>query len=93
MVQSFNPTETFLRHTRLPPSYYSGAQSLSTLLRPKKTFWKNSSDCSFKERKEIYSHYDRKSLKAKILATCPDAFPDDSTIEAFDQRPDLEMPH
>ncbi|XP_058214640.1 kxDL motif-containing protein LO9-177-like [Rhododendron vialii] len=34
-----------------------------------------------------------RSLKAKILATYPDAFPDDSTIEALDRRPDLEMPH
>ncbi|KAA8519375.1 hypothetical protein F0562_013631 [Nyssa sinensis] len=33
-----------------------------------------------------------RSLKAKILATYPDAFPDDSTIEALDRRPDLEMP-
>ncbi|KAH7838649.1 hypothetical protein Vadar_029487 [Vaccinium darrowii] len=33
-----------------------------------------------------------RSLKAKILATYPDAFPDDSTIEALDRRPDLEIP-
>lgn len=33
-----------------------------------------------------------RSMKAKILATYPDAFPDDSTIEALDRRPDLEMP-
>ncbi|CAK9133496.1 unnamed protein product [Ilex paraguariensis] len=33
-----------------------------------------------------------RSLKAKILATYPDAFPDVSTIEALDRRPDLEMP-
>ncbi|PIN07332.1 hypothetical protein CDL12_20101 [Handroanthus impetiginosus] len=33
-----------------------------------------------------------RSLKAKIAATYPDAFPDNSTIEALDQRPDLEMP-
>ncbi|PSR98092.1 Cytochrome P450 CYP72A219 like [Actinidia chinensis var. chinensis] len=32
------------------------------------------------------------SLKAKISATYPDAFPDDATIEALDQRPDLEIP-
>ncbi|KAI3455935.1 hypothetical protein Pfo_012598 [Paulownia fortunei] len=33
-----------------------------------------------------------RSLKAKIVATYPDAFPDNSTIEALDQRPDLELP-
>ncbi|KAI3740594.1 hypothetical protein L2E82_31062 [Cichorium intybus] len=33
-----------------------------------------------------------RSLKAKIKATYPDAFPDDSTIEALDRRPDLEIP-
>jgi len=33
-----------------------------------------------------------RSLKAKILATYPDAFPDDSMIEALDRRPDLEIP-
>ncbi|KAI8524520.1 hypothetical protein RHMOL_Rhmol13G0155400 [Rhododendron molle] len=33
-----------------------------------------------------------RSLKAKILATYPDAFPEDSMIEALDRRPDLEMP-
>lgn len=33
-----------------------------------------------------------RSMKAKILATYPDAFPDESTIEALDRRPDLEMP-
>ncbi|KVI00719.1 kxDL motif-containing protein 1 [Cynara cardunculus var. scolymus] len=32
-----------------------------------------------------------RSLKAKIKATYPDAFPDDSTIEALDRRPDLEI--
>ncbi|KAJ0450088.1 putative KxDL motif-containing protein [Helianthus annuus] len=32
------------------------------------------------------------SLKAKIKATYPDAFPDDSTLEALDARPDLEVP-
>lgn len=32
-----------------------------------------------------------RSMKAKILATYPDAFPDESTIEALDRRPDLEM--
>ncbi|KAJ0082742.1 hypothetical protein Patl1_11366 [Pistacia atlantica] len=31
-------------------------------------------------------------MKAKILATYPDAFPDESTREALDQRPDLELP-
>ncbi|KAF5763184.1 putative KxDL motif-containing protein [Helianthus annuus] len=33
-----------------------------------------------------------RSLKAKIKATYPDAFPDDSTLEALDARPDLEVP-
>ncbi|KAK6150139.1 hypothetical protein DH2020_017664 [Rehmannia glutinosa] len=33
-----------------------------------------------------------RSLKGKIVATYPDAFPDNSTIEALDQRPDLELP-
>ncbi|XP_059666190.1 kxDL motif-containing protein LO9-177 [Cornus florida] len=33
-----------------------------------------------------------RSLKMKILATYPDAFPDGSTIEALDRRPDLEIP-
>ncbi|CAL5346415.1 hypothetical protein ACSBR2_014216 [Camellia fascicularis] len=33
-----------------------------------------------------------RSLKAKLLATYPDAFLDDSSIEALDRRPDLEMP-
>ncbi|KAJ4702984.1 kxDL motif-containing protein 1-like [Melia azedarach] len=33
-----------------------------------------------------------RSMKVKILATYPDAFPDESTIEALDRRPDLEMP-
>lgn len=33
-----------------------------------------------------------RSLKKKIAATYPDAFPDTSTIEALDQRPDLELP-
>ncbi|KAL0363627.1 UNVERIFIED_CONTAM: hypothetical protein Scaly_1317900 [Sesamum calycinum] len=33
-----------------------------------------------------------RSLKAKIMETYPDAFPDDSAIEALDQRPDLELP-
>ncbi|GFP95961.1 kxdl motif-containing protein 1 [Phtheirospermum japonicum] len=33
-----------------------------------------------------------RSLKAKIMATYPDAFPDNSTIEALDQRPNLELP-
>ncbi|EYU45041.1 hypothetical protein ABFS82_13G054500 [Erythranthe guttata] len=32
-----------------------------------------------------------RSMKGKILATYPDAFPDNSTIEALDQRPDLEL--
>ncbi|KAF5752702.1 Homeobox-leucine zipper family protein / lipid-binding START domain-containing protein isoform 6 [Tripterygium wilfordii] len=33
-----------------------------------------------------------RGMKAKILATYPDAFPDESTIEVLDRRPDLEMP-
>ncbi|TYJ31809.1 hypothetical protein E1A91_A06G225800v1 [Gossypium mustelinum] len=33
-----------------------------------------------------------RSMKAKIMATYPDAFPDESTKEVFDQRPDLEVP-
>ncbi|MBA0627576.1 hypothetical protein Godav_005075 [Gossypium davidsonii] len=33
-----------------------------------------------------------RSMKAKIMATYPDAFPDESTREVFDQRPDLELP-
>ncbi|XP_073278406.1 kxDL motif-containing protein LO9-177-like [Primulina huaijiensis] len=33
-----------------------------------------------------------RSLKAKLLAAYPDAFPDDSTMDALDQRPDLELP-
>ncbi|CAN4081951.1 unnamed protein product [Withania somnifera] len=33
-----------------------------------------------------------RSMKAKIISTYPDAFPDNTTIQALDQRPDLEMP-
>ncbi|KAE8709131.1 putative carboxylesterase 17-like isoform 1 [Hibiscus syriacus] len=33
-----------------------------------------------------------RSMKAKIMATYPDAFPDESTREVFDQRPNLEVP-
>ncbi|XP_073274203.1 kxDL motif-containing protein LO9-177-like [Primulina huaijiensis] len=33
-----------------------------------------------------------RSLKAKLLSAYPDAFPDDSTMDALDQRPDLELP-
>ncbi|XVF23122.1 hypothetical protein REPUB_Repub13aG0010500 [Reevesia pubescens] len=33
-----------------------------------------------------------RNMKAKIMATYPDAFPDESTREVFDQRPDLEVP-
>ncbi|CAN8265952.1 unnamed protein product [Cochlearia groenlandica] len=33
-----------------------------------------------------------RSIKSKIMATYPDAFPDDSASDAFDQRPDLELP-
>ncbi|XP_043700869.1 kxDL motif-containing protein 1-like [Telopea speciosissima] len=31
-----------------------------------------------------------RSMKAKIMATYPDAFPDPSTMQQLDQRPDLE---
>jgi hypothetical protein len=31
-------------------------------------------------------------MKSRILATYPDAFPDDSIGEVLDKRPDLEMP-
>ncbi|KAL0011844.1 hypothetical protein SO802_006952 [Lithocarpus litseifolius] len=34
-----------------------------------------------------------RSMKSRILATYPDAFPDDSTGEVVDRRPDLEIPH
>ncbi|KAH0643498.1 hypothetical protein KY290_035038 [Solanum tuberosum] len=30
--------------------------------------------------------------RAKIISTYPDALPDNTTIQALDQRPDLEMP-
>ncbi|KAJ8549293.1 hypothetical protein K7X08_033000 [Anisodus acutangulus] len=33
-----------------------------------------------------------RSMKAKITSTYPDALPDNTTIQALDQRPDLEMP-
>ncbi|KAK6267466.1 hypothetical protein QUC31_011626 [Theobroma cacao] len=33
-----------------------------------------------------------RSMKEKIMATYPDAFPDELTREEFDQRPDLEVP-
>ncbi|KAF3450310.1 hypothetical protein FNV43_RR06390 [Rhamnella rubrinervis] len=33
-----------------------------------------------------------RSMKSRILATYPDAFPDDSKGEVLDRRPDLEMP-
>ncbi|RWR81834.1 kxDL motif-containing protein 1 [Cinnamomum micranthum f. kanehirae] len=33
-----------------------------------------------------------RSMKAKILATYPDAFPGDSGSKILDQRPDLEKP-
>ncbi|GAV67249.1 KxDL domain-containing protein [Cephalotus follicularis] len=33
-----------------------------------------------------------RSMKAKILATYPDAFPNESAKELLDRRPDLEMP-
>lgn len=38
------------------------------------------------------SHINR-SMKSRILATYPDAFPDGSTGEVVDRRPDLEIPH
>uniref|UniRef100_A0A2P2IR46 KxDL domain-containing protein n=1 Tax=Rhizophora mucronata TaxID=61149 RepID=A0A2P2IR46_RHIMU len=34
-----------------------------------------------------------RSMKSKLLATYPDAFPDELTREALDRRPDLDMPH
>ena len=34
-----------------------------------------------------------RSMKSRILATYPDAFPDGSTGEVLDRRPDLETPH
>ncbi|KMZ63760.1 KxDL motif-containing protein 1 [Zostera marina] len=33
-----------------------------------------------------------RNMKAKLSATYPDAFPDDSTAKIMDQRPDLEKP-
>ncbi|XP_010528363.1 PREDICTED: kxDL motif-containing protein 1 [Tarenaya hassleriana] len=33
-----------------------------------------------------------RSIKAKITETYPDAFPDESTSDAFDRRPNLELP-
>ncbi|XP_021298099.1 kxDL motif-containing protein 1 isoform X1 [Herrania umbratica] len=33
-----------------------------------------------------------RSMKVKIMATYPDAFPDELSREEFDQRPDLEVP-
>ena len=33
-----------------------------------------------------------RSMKSRILATYPDAFPDDSTGEVVDRRLDLEIP-
>ncbi|RRT68444.1 hypothetical protein B296_00025078 [Ensete ventricosum] len=33
-----------------------------------------------------------RSMKAKLIATYPDAFPDGSTVNMIDQRPDLETP-
>ena len=39
-----------------------------------------------------YWYYDNRSMKSRILAMYPDAFPDDSKQEELDQRPDLEMP-
>ncbi|KAM7257175.1 hypothetical protein ACFE04_012916 [Oxalis oulophora] len=33
-----------------------------------------------------------KSMKAKVQATYPDAFPNESAREALDQRPNLELP-
>lgn len=37
-------------------------------------------------------HWCFRSIKSKIMATYPDAFPDESTSDAFDRRPDLELP-
>ena len=33
-----------------------------------------------------------RSMKSRIMATYPDAFPDESKREALDRRPDLELP-
>ncbi|KAH7660681.1 hypothetical protein IHE45_15G009200 [Dioscorea alata] len=33
-----------------------------------------------------------RSMKAKLMATYPDAFPNDSASKILDQRPDLERP-
>ncbi|XP_020092251.1 kxDL motif-containing protein 1 [Ananas comosus] len=33
-----------------------------------------------------------RSMKAKLVATYPDAFPDGSSTKMLDQRPDLEIP-
>uniref|UniRef100_A0A7N1A556 KxDL domain-containing protein n=1 Tax=Kalanchoe fedtschenkoi TaxID=63787 RepID=A0A7N1A556_KALFE len=33
-----------------------------------------------------------RSIKGRILATYPDAFPDESSREELDRRPDLELP-
>lgn len=33
-----------------------------------------------------------RSIKSKLMAVYPDAFPDDSAVEALDRRPDLERP-
>ncbi|KAK9267252.1 hypothetical protein L1049_009674 [Liquidambar formosana] len=33
-----------------------------------------------------------RSMKSKIIAIYPDAFPDDSTRDVLDRRPDLEIP-
>ncbi|RVW23987.1 hypothetical protein CK203_092060 [Vitis vinifera] len=40
----------------------------------------------------IFFPFVTRSMKAKMLATYPDAFPDDSKSEILDQRPDLEIP-
>ncbi|TXG48106.1 hypothetical protein EZV62_027400 [Acer yangbiense] len=40
----------------------------------------------------VFCNEQFRSMKAKITATYPDAFPDESAREALDQRPDLEMP-
>ncbi|XP_051129110.1 uncharacterized protein LOC127250012 [Andrographis paniculata] len=39
-----------------------------------------------------YVYQKLRGMKAKIMQIHPDAFPDDSTIEALDQRPNLELP-
>ncbi|KAK8629878.1 hypothetical protein V6N13_078699 [Hibiscus sabdariffa] len=50
--------------------------------------------CMLKSMKSDLDYIFQKlrNMKAKIMSTNPDAFPDESTREVFDQRPDLEVP-